>query len=190
MHTRDVARKIADQYHKLDCKVVAQLSQILVALPLLKGERVEDAHRADSALYYVERGLAREYVHHGEHEVTHRIYHEGCMVLSAGHDLEALETTLLYAIPRKSLELLMEHSPEVRTLYSKILEREVASLWQQLHNLRFEDATQRYEGLLLHRPQIVLRAKMSHIASYLNMTPETLSRVRHKLKTRKEGGVN
>ena len=40
-------------------------------------------------------------------------------------------------------------------------------------------AAERYERLLREKPEIVLRAPMVHIASFLQMTPETLSRVRN-----------
>ena len=43
---------------------------------------------------------------------------------------------------------------------------------------RFENATERYLRLLETKPEILLRAPMLHIASYLQMSPETLSRVR------------
>ena len=43
---------------------------------------------------------------------------------------------------------------------------------------RFENATERYVRLLKSKPEIILRAPMVHVASFLQMTPETLSRVR------------
>ena len=43
---------------------------------------------------------------------------------------------------------------------------------------RFENAAERYDRLLREKPEIILRAPMVHIASFLQMTPETLSRVR------------
>jgi hypothetical protein len=44
--------------------------------------------------------------------------------------------------------------------------------------LRFESALDRYQKLVKRSPQLVLRAPLVYIASYLQMTPETLSRVR------------
>jgi len=44
--------------------------------------------------------------------------------------------------------------------------------------LRFESASDRYQKLVKRSPQLVLRAPLVYIASYLQMTPETLSRVR------------
>ena len=48
--------------------------------------------------------------------------------------------------------------------------------------LRFETANERYARLLKEHPEIVQRAPLSHIASYLLMTPETLSRVRANMQ--------
>ena len=45
-------------------------------------------------------------------------------------------------------------------------------------SIRFESARERYERLLKNNPEIIRRAPLSQIASLLEMTPETLSRVR------------
>ena len=44
--------------------------------------------------------------------------------------------------------------------------------------VRFETAQNRYKRMCKLMPQVVLRAPLVYIASYLQMTPETLSRVR------------
>ena len=44
--------------------------------------------------------------------------------------------------------------------------------------LRFESAQDRYAKLVKLQPQLVLRAPLVYVANYLQMTPETLSRVR------------
>jgi CRP-like cAMP-binding protein len=41
-------------------------------------------------------------------------------------------------------------------------------------------AEERYGLLLTHEPEIALRAPLRHIASYLGITPESLSRIRRK----------
>ena len=64
-------------------------------------------------------------------------------------------------------------------LYRKILEHVAISSQEHADSQRFENATERYERLLREKPEIVLRAPMVHIASFLQMTPETLSRVRN-----------
>ena len=44
--------------------------------------------------------------------------------------------------------------------------------------MRFETSQDRYQKLCKIMPQVILRAPLTYIASYLQMTPETLSRVR------------
>ena len=56
--------------------------------------------------------------------------------------------------------------------YSLIVSQTKADSW------RFESARERYNLLLETHPEIIKRAPLAHIASYLLMTPETLSRVR------------
>ena len=60
----------------------------------------------------------------------------------------------------------------------------IGSLIQsQIHAdlVRFESAYDRYKKLCHLQPQIIMRAPLLHIASYLQMTPETLSRVRAQM---------
>ena len=63
-------------------------------------------------------------------------------------------------------------------LYRKILEESL--IQSQIHAdlVRFETAQNRYKKLCKLDPQVVLRAPLVYIANYLQMTPETLSRVR------------
>ena len=93
--------------------------------------------------------------------------------------VEALENTKLYAIPYADLNNLMVRNQEMEMLYRKILEHVAISSQEHADSQRFENATERYERLLREKPEIVLRAPMVHIASFLQMTPETLSRVRN-----------
>ena len=92
--------------------------------------------------------------------------------------VEALEATTLYAIPYDILLGLMVRNQEMEMLYRKILEHVAISSQEHADSQRFENAAERYERLLREKPEIILRAPMVHIASFLQMTPETLSRVR------------
>ena len=54
----------------------------------------------------------------------------------------------------------------------------LAMMFFEADMLRFESAKDRYTKLMQHSPEIVRRAPLTYIASYLQMTLETLSRVR------------
>ena len=92
--------------------------------------------------------------------------------------IDAVETTILYEIPKQKLEEVALHNVNIQILYRKILEESL--ILSQIHAdlVRFESAENRYRRMCKLSPQIALRAPLLYIASYLQMTPETLSRVR------------
>jgi hypothetical protein len=67
---------------------------------------------------------------------------------------------------------------EINTFYRKILEESLITSQQKADSMRFETAVDRYLELMKRQPEVIRRAPLSYIASYLLMTPETLSRVR------------
>lgn len=69
-------------------------------------------------------------------------------------------------------------SVNIQILYRKILEESLILSQIRADMLRFESAIDRYQKLVKRSPQLVMRAPLVYIASYLQMTPETLSRVR------------
>jgi hypothetical protein len=71
--------------------------------------------------------------------------------------------------------------PEVSRLYQHVLEHSLIESQVKADTLRFEPALERYVKLMQRHPEILKRAPLVHIASLLQMTPETLSRVRASL---------
>jgi CRP-like cAMP-binding protein len=92
--------------------------------------------------------------------------------------IETLEPTLVYALPKVDLERVALHNVNIQILYRKILEESLITSQVHADLVRFETAQDRYKKLCKLMPQVVLRAPLVYIASYLQMTPETLSRVR------------
>lgn len=92
--------------------------------------------------------------------------------------VEAIEPTMVYAIPKLRLEQVALHNVNIQILYRKILEESLIISQVHADLVRFETAQDRYKRLCKLSPQVILRAPLVYIASYLQMTPETLSRVR------------
>ena len=131
--------------------------------------------------------MVRQYYFKNGKDVTEHFSFEGRIVMCIESLLkhvpsqiiiESLETTQLYALPRKKLLEAIEYTPELGILYRKILEHALISSQHHADSQRFENAQERYERLLKEKPEIILRAPMIHVASFLQMTAETLSRVR------------
>lgn len=184
---KDIAREISRIYCPLTPLGVDMLASILVPMKFQKGDTILKEGSVCNALYFVDKGMVRQYYYKNKKDVTEHFSFEGRIVFCIESLLkqepsrlivEALENTTLYAIPYETLLGLMVRNQEMEMLYRKILEHVAISSQEHADSQRFENAAERYERLLREKPEIVLRAPMVHIASFLQMTPETLSRVR------------
>jgi CRP-like cAMP-binding protein len=153
----------------------------------MKGDKLMKEGDVCKYMYYVERGMVRQFYYKNSRDVTEHFSYEGRIVICIESFLkqqpsrlivEALENSWLYGIPYDVLTQLIENDKEIERLYRKILEHALISSQEHADSQRFENASERYMRLLKTKPEIVLRAPMVHVASFLQMTPETLSRVR------------
>lgn len=185
---RDIAREIARIYCTLTPHGIDLLGSILVPMKFQKGDTILQEGKVCRALYFVDKGMVRQYYYKNKKDVTEHFSFEGRIVFCIESFLkqepsrlivEALENTKVYAIPYDDLQNLMVRNQEIDLLYRKVLEHVAISSQEHADSQRFENASERYERLLREKPEIVLRAPMVHIASFLQMTPETLSRVRN-----------
>lgn len=163
------------------------MAEILVPIKLQKGDILFPEGTVCKAMYFVDKGMVRQFYYKNKKEVTEHFSYEGriCFCIESFLKqepsrlmVEALENTKLYAIPYESLHMAMQQNSELDMLYRKILEHALISSQEHADSQRFENAAERYDRLLKTKPEIVLRAPMLHVASFLQMTPETLSRVR------------
>ena len=120
-------------------------------------------------------------------EVTEHIEYEGGIVVCIESFflkeptklmIETLEPSTIYAIPHDLLKELTRKSYDFCLLMFAFLEHSLIMSQRKADTLRFESAKERYLRTLKDHPDLIRRAPLHHVASYLQMTPETLSRVR------------
>ena len=92
--------------------------------------------------------------------------------------MDAVENSVLWEIPRDIMEELSDANGDIAYLYRSFFENSLMLSQLKADILRFESANDRYARLQQHFPEITRRAPLTMIASYLQMTLETLSRVR------------
>ena len=185
--TRDVARELARRYSTMTHEELDVLEGILVPKKCQKGEIILHEGEVCESIYWVAKGLVRQFYYKNGKELTEYMATEDNIVMSieslftdkpSTQQMVALEPTILFALPKRELEHEAVRNVNIQMLYRKILEESL--IISQIHAdmLRFESAQERYSKLVKRSPQLVLRAPLVYIASYLQMTPETLSRVR------------
>lgn len=185
--TRDIARELARKYSTMTHEELDTLESILVPKRFAKGEMILKEGDVCENIYYIDKGLVRQFYYKNEKELTAHIGAEGEIFMCIESlfreeptklQVEALEPCQLYLIPKHRLEQVALHNVNIQILYRKILEESLIVSQVHADLLRFETAQNRYLRLCKLKPQVVLRAPLVYIASYLQMTPETLSRVR------------
>ena len=185
--SRDVARELARRYSTMTHEELDLLESILVPMKYAKNEMILREGETCTNIYWVVKGLVRQFYYKNGKELTEYMATENSIVMCIESlfleqpthlQIKTIEPTVVIAIPKVDLEAVAMKSVNIQILYRKILEESL--ILSQIHAdmLRFESAQDRYYKLMKQSPQLVLRAPLVHIASYLQMTPETLSRVR------------
>ena len=187
VNKRDIARELARKYSTMTHDELDTLESILVPMKFAKGEMILKEGQICRNIYYIEHGLVRQFYFKNDKEVTEHlgVDHTIFMCIESPFkeepthlQVQAIEPTLLYALPKARLEEVALHNVNIQILYRKILEESLIISQVHADLLRFESAQSRYKRMCKMSPQVVLRAPLVYIASYLQMTPETLSRVR------------
>ena len=149
VNVRDIAREIARIYCPLTPLGVDMLASILVPMKFQKGETILEEGEVCSALYFVDKGMVRQYYYKNKKDVTEHFSFEGRIVFCIESFLkqepsrlivEALENSVLYAIPHDALFGLMVRNQEMEMLYRKILEHVAISSQEHADSQRFENA--------------------------------------------------
>jgi CRP-like cAMP-binding protein len=143
--------------------------------------------------YLIEQGCLRVWFDNNGEDTTFQFFFEGQGLSSiesyrkgipSFFTIETLEPCVLYRIDKEDLDVVMA---ELKSLpgYSDqlldfIMERQFHYMQQFLSFIK-ETPTERYLKLVAERPELLQRVPQRYIASYLGITPVSLSRIRNKL---------
>jgi CRP-like cAMP-binding protein len=190
----EIAHKIAEVYSPLSRQAAHALADVLVRQKYKKGQIILQQGETCRNMLFVEKGLVRQFYYKNEKELTEHIGYEWGMIICIESYfkqeptrliVEALEPAIVWQLPKEDIERLTEEFPDLQRLYRRIMEDSLIESQLKADTLRFEPAQERYVKLSQRHPEILKRAPLVHIASLLQMTPETLSRVRAALVANK-----
>ena len=99
----------------------------------------------------------------------------------ARFSIVALEDCRLYTWSYDDLQRMYSLSGRGERLGRMIAEGVIAEVINEVRSFRFDTATERYEKLIAAFPRLLQRVPQYMVASYLGVTPESLSRIRAKL---------
>ena len=139
-------------------------------------------------LYFIEEGLGRSYYRKDDgKEITQWFFGVGKFMSSADsffnqtpslYYLEVLEDSVLYSISYENMERLLAKYHNMEKFIRLLSIEMFAKFVHKLNAIQFQTARERYDFMISEFPDISHRVPLGHIASYLGMTQETLSRIR------------
>jgi CRP-like cAMP-binding protein len=170
--------KLADRIRSLTKIVTYKAGDFI-----LKGGQVCDR------ICLIVTGLTRSYYVNEELDITSRFMEEGFIVTSwtsfytqnPGNEfIEAVEDTSLAYINHSDIHKLYIDFPEANIIGRRQVEYAFYLAEQRTQMLRKHTAEEKYKFFLDHHSTLMQRVPLKHIATYLGMSEETLSRVRTK----------
>jgi len=167
------------------------LLRIVKSKKIKKRDFLLKAGRKCEHIYFIEEGLLRCFYITNKNEVSSWFMKEGDLAISiksffeqqpSYESIQALEDCYLYFISYKELQWIYHHFPEFNFVGRVLTERYYNLCDQRLYAIRMHSAPERYEYLVQNFPDLIKRIPGTHIASYLGITFETLSRIKAKRK--------
>lgn len=145
-------------------------------------------------LWFLYNGLFRSYHEINGKEITSRIMFTGHIVISPGsfftqtaatESIEALTDSIVAVMPYTKLQKIYDPFPEFNYHTRIITEQYFYKQEERLYMLRKHDALSKYKYFLEHYSSFLQAIPQKYIASFLNISPETLSRTRNRLSKMK-----
>lgn len=152
-----------------------------------KGTDVQLIGHTCKTIYFVKEGCLRIYYFKEDIDITESFEFENAFVARAESlftgkpslkAIQAIEDTILIAIDSNKLFQLFDEYHDLERLFRKIIEASYVNTVNRIESLQFHSAEERYLGLLKEHKNILKRVALKYVASYLGITPVSLSRIR------------
>lgn len=158
-----------------------------------KGERFVQFEKVCHEIGFVEEGLLKCVLIRENKEVIDDFVFTGQFVTNyfsfltqkaSAKDIVCLQDSIIRVISRSQLEELGSKHKFVEQIARIVSERLFLATHQKLEDLRLLTAEERYMKLLTSNSKLLQEIPQYEIASYLNVSPETVSRIRKLLTER------
>lgn len=182
--------KLLDQiskYIQIDSETALFFQTETQTKTFAKGELLSQQNTHNRNVYFMEEGLARTFYFEKGKDITTNFYSEGKYFgsidtifsnVSSIYTIETLEESTITFCDYKKLEDLCSVSLTSANFSRFILGNLVTQMSKRMNSLQHMTAKEKYIQLLEENPNIILRAPLGMIATYLGISQETLSRIR------------
>jgi CRP-like cAMP-binding protein len=159
-----------------------------------KGTVLLRAGEVSKSCYAVMKGCVREYLIKDGVERTIAFYTEGQPVNSFSssskqkpsmHYLECSEDCVLTVGNDSLIDEICERIPRLTQFLKREVEKDAGELQERMAKFMTSSPEERFENIQANNPELLNRVPQHQIASYLGVTPESLSRIKKRVQAKK-----
>jgi CRP-like cAMP-binding protein len=184
-------------HHYLSRYVLLSKQEFGALLPYIqirefdKKVRVIDTGMVERYLNVIAMGLARKYLPVRNKEITVQLASEGHIIHSelsfhyripSSAVIETIEPTVFFSISYDSLQQLYEQYPKAEHLGRLLISDLFVKKDNRYYNQLIKNTRERFLDYVRTHPQMLQRVPQKYIASFLNIKPETFSRLKHLVR--------
>lgn len=175
-----------NSFQELDNETEEAIKKYFVIEKYKKDEFIIQEGKICRKVYFIKSGTVRRFCIENDMEITKWIYTDNQFITSlisffeqkpSFENFQTCEDTVLYSLSYSDEQVLLEY-PLFAKFHIKQLRLYLSKINEFHHVFRVMSAQQKYQFLLHSFPQIIIKAKLKHIASLMNVSQETLSRIR------------
>nr|WP_319397464.1 Crp/Fnr family transcriptional regulator [uncultured Carboxylicivirga sp.] len=154
-----------------------------------KGDIIRAPHTKSQDIHFIHKGYARNFYEKNGKDITYFFLKDNTFTLPIDavyfnaptkYGLQAEEDLKLTTFKYSDLLKMLQQIPNMAHLYELQMATFIRQLNDKYYLIQFQSAQDRYNSMLEKYPDILLHVSLGHVASYLGITQETLSRIRTK----------
>lgn len=167
--------------------LLRELLSVSVEKHVAKNAFLVSEGKVDQNIYYIKTGAVRVLLQTEFEELTIRFGYEDSFITAltsfikgtpSEFYVQAIRATTVCVIPKAQFQELIAKDARYMMLYNAILEGLVVQQLEREIDLLTPSPSERLQRVMQRSPKVFQEIPSKYIASYLRMTPETLSRIR------------
>jgi len=174
----------------LPLDLTTEILGLMVKKDFKKGHILHKEGTVCAFIYLIEKGIARTFYYKEGKNISVHFAIEGELTTAidsliskkySRYGIELLEDSEIQVIPYQKLQELLLNYPHYEQYIREILIDSYIQLAERVEEFLFFSAKERYHNLIIDKPFLLQRVSLGHVASYLGITQETLSRIRKRI---------
>lgn len=177
-------------YTPINDKEIKLLREAVEKKTYSKNDLIFTEGKISDEIYFVTKGCVRLFYTVDGNDKTAFFYTEGQFIcagesftfnIPAKENYQAVEQTEIYVFTKSEIERLLKQAPKLEVIARIATENELITCQKVIASFVTKSAEERYLDLIHTQKELFQRVPQQYIASFLGVSPETLSRIKARV---------